>query len=305
MSGPRRISPPLAWIIALAFVSPLLLSVLAPIEIVEPAGLRGANEYHYRHDLDEFLNLPTERVDRPRGVMLAMSGGSCALVGPRQLAPDGVEMYVVFYPGATLERFDGLLDMLVDSNPDFIVVQDGVVTLALVEPVQFDEWVLDRYSETRSYWTGQLLGIARHFGVQRIEQLEDDNSWRCHARALPKSKWASKLDSERYSELVYSERQRKRVIEILSTFTAAEIPVLFVGAPMNTYTADYMTEVHQAARELVANNSALSSTSFHRPSSPLPESDFFDPVHLWPHANSTYREWLNDEIIRVLQDRSD
>ena len=303
MSQSRFSAPPTAWLIAFVIVVPMLLPVFAPVSIVEPAGLRGANEYHYRHDLRNFLIEDRAERSGPVCVMLAMSGGNCATVGPIQLSADGVHMYVAFYPDATAETFDGLLDLLVAGQPDFLVVQDTV--LVLDRPLRRYEKLSVKYEEARSYWSGQLIGLARKFGGQFADFEADDESWRCPAISKQKMMWEDAVQATMRRIDSYSQQRRTESVELLGRFSAANIPVLIASPPANSYTFGYGLAVHEAAGELVDERPANDIVTLHRQENLTPTAQFNDPMHLSPDASTAYREWLNSEIVQVLEERVD
>ncbi len=303
MSDTPSSAPVKAWLIALLVVLPMLLPLVAPFPFVEPAGLRGANEYHYREDLTRLFAQEKAERSAPLGVMLAMSGGNCATVGPLQLAGDGVHMYVAFYPDATAETFAGLIDLLVAGEPDFVVIQDTI--LVLDRPARRFEYASARYEEARSYWTGQLFGLARKLGVDFVDQDSSDESWRCPAIAKQKLMWEEAVQATMRRIDSYSQQRRAESVEFLQKFAAANIPVLIVSPPANNYTVGYGLAVHDAAAELATVGVQNASISLHRQVALTPTEQFNDPMHLSADASQSYRLWLNGEIKRVLRQRHD
>jgi len=301
LSDVRHAAPLRAWLIAVVLVVPTLLPLVAPISFIEPAGLRGANEYHYRHDLSQFLIEDRAERSGPVGVMLAMSGGNCATVGPIQLMADGVHLYVAFYPDATAETFDGLTDLLVAGRPDFLVVQDTV--LVLDRPLRRFEQISDKYEEARSYWSGQLIGLARKLGGGIAGVNANDESWRCPAISKQEMTWEDAVQATMRRIDSYSQQRRSESVALLDVFSAADIPLLIVSPPSNSYTTGYGLAVHLAASELIDERLATSAVSLHRQPALMPIAQFNDPMHLSPSASKAYREWLNSEIMQVLEQR--
>jgi hypothetical protein len=276
----------------------MALPIINPFEFVEPAGLKGANDYHYRHDLTNFLGSERKENAASNGVMLAMSGGNCATAGSLRLAPDGVSLYAAFYPSATIDAFDGLIDDIVAGKADFVVIQDSVLVSA--QPLRTFEKMSAKYDQARSYWSGQLHGLAPESGA-----LEDEEAWRCPAISKPQSAWAAVVADATAAIEPFSTQQQLAVADFLQDFSAAGIPVFIVGSPANSYTVEYRAKMHHAARELVGTDLAVGDVSFHQHATQLPDEDFSDPMHLSPSANQPYRYWLNDEIVKTLQDKSD
>jgi hypothetical protein len=303
MNERRHAAPRKAWLIAIVIVVPMLLPVFAPISFVEPAGLRGANEYHYRYDLSEFLIEDRAERSRPVGVMLAMSGGNCATVGPIQLTADGVHLYVAFYLDATAGTFDGLMDLLVEGRPDFLIVQDTV--LVLDRPLRRYEQLSNKYEEARSYWSGQLLGLAQKLGVGFANFEANEESWRCPAISKQKMMWEDAVQATIRRIDSYSQQRRTVSVDLLDTFSAANIPVLIASPPANSYTFGYGLAVHEAAGEFIDEGSVNGTVSLHRQASLTPTAQFNDPMHLSPNASQAYREWLNNEIVQVLEGQVD
>ncbi len=301
MSDSRYAAPLKAWLIALVLALPMLIPLFAPVSFVEPARLRGANEYHYRHDLSQFLIEDRAARTGPVGVMLAMSGGNCATVGPIQLTVDGAHMYVAFYPDATAETFDGLMDLLVKGQPDFLVVQDTV--LILDRPLRRFEQISETYEDARSYWSGQFLGVARKLGMPIVDFDAKDESWRCPAILKQKMMWEDAVEATLRRVDSYSQQRRTESVELLDIFSAANIPVLIASPPANSYTFGYGLAVHDAAGDLIDERPANFTASLHRQETLTPIEQFNDPMHLSPSASQAYREWLNSEIMQTLKER--
>ena len=297
MSNVRRISPPASWLIALVIASPIILPLLLPSTKLQP--VRAANETHYRRDLVEFLSSPGAGDDRPRGVMLAMSGGGCAAVGPSVLAANGVEMYLTVYNDATLAHFRGLLDVLVQSKPDFIVIQDTVLVLE-----KRSDWLRDGYLRARTFWREKLRGVMQQTGARQLND-QEINDWRCAGWPKDRATWTSYVEEQMVRILPNSEERRTHVANFIDVFADSNIPVIIAGPPMNPYTIDYSAKMHAAARQLVDSERRKHAVSFHRQIRPMPAAHFPDPFHLSPDKNQPYRDWLDSVIKRALQERSD
>ena len=297
MNGPRSVSPLKAWLLALVVALPIALPLLIPMTRIEPVELGVARELRFRHDLAEFLNTDRGVGNRPKGVMLAMSGGKCATVGPIRLADNGVDMYVASYPLATLASFDGLVDVLVDGTPDFIAIQDTV--LLRTEPIDRNQFL---YAQARSYWYGQIFALARRLNGRELESAEND-SWRCWPKSDHRETWAVQVQRSKAGMSFFLDQPSTRSIEFLNNFLAAGIPVIIASPPMNTYTVNYRQGVFQAASELVSASTPLQNVSFHRQLKLLPVAHFNGPHHLSSEASQPYRAWLNSEIVRVLRVR--
>lgn len=303
MSDSKRGAPLRAWLLAVVLVTPMLLPLVAPISFVEPAGLRGANAYHYRQDLARFLIEERGEHSGPMGVMLAMSGGNCATVGPLRLATDGASMYVVFFPDATSEAFDSLMDAVLAGEPDFVVIQDTV--LVLDRPLRRFERITDQYEEARSYWSGQVLGFARTLGGPFADIDADEESWRCPALLKQQWMWEDAVQATMGRINSYSQQRRAESVALLDTLSAARIPVIIVSPPSNNYTAGYGLAVHQAAGALLEGSVTYPTVKLRRQPDLTPIAQFNDPMHLAPDASQGYREWLNGEIVQVLEERVD
>ena len=297
MNRARRASPPNAWILALLLVLPLPLPLIAPIEFVEPAGLKVATTDYYRHDLATYFSTRRGDFDPPKGVMLAMSGGSCATFGPLQLSEGGVEMYVVTFNEATLKSFQALRDDLILGAPDFLVVQDAVI--AKTRPSSRS---LDLYKTARSYWVGQFRGIVHSQGTYN-QQTVTDESWRCPWGPLPQDDWPEIVARDKKRVSTYSKQMHDKTMNFLGEF-AASFPVLIVSQPRNEFTHEYSLEVFSVARALAGPQPTHSSVSFHRQVSAMSAMQFIDPLHLSPGENQPYRDWLNTEIVKVLEGRA-
>jgi hypothetical protein len=59
--------------------------------------------------------------------------------------------------------------------------------------------------------------------------------------------------------------------------------------------------VHAAAAAITAESANEAEVSLHRQSSLTPIDQFNDPMHLARSASGNYRQWLNREIIQVLE----
>lgn len=299
MSGARSISPMTAWLVALAMVLPMPIPLLVPLMIVEPAGIEGADEIHYRRELAEYLDTDRRIDGRAKGVMLAMSGGSCATVGASRLTESGVEMYVAYYYGATIATFEGLVDLLNDGRPDFIAIQD---TVLVMKPTPYQARNL--YYKARTHWYGQLYGLGAKLNFLAVDSDEND-SWRCGGNFVPREAWPDIVVSASNSISTITDQKRSQIVEFLGKFDAAGIPVIIAGPPENRYTASYRQEVFQIVQDVVNANSTLSNVTLHRQSRHTPLEHFYDPLHVAPEANQPYRNWLNNEIIHALRNRED
>jgi hypothetical protein len=206
-------------------------------------------------------------------------------------------LYVTFYPDATLQSFDKLVDVLVARKPDFIVIQDAV--LVIERPGQ---QVSMLYTWARSYWVGQIYGLARNLGGDKIVPV-DDQSWRCGSRILPRSNWPADVQGKMVRISPFSSDKKAEATRFLSPFLEAGIPVLVAGPPTNGYTIEYRTRMLKVVSELLDANPPLPGVSLHWQSELSPADNFLDPLHIMPARNQPYRDWLNSEIVRVLQER--
>ena len=292
MSGPRIFTPLKAWALALILTLPIAAPLLIPALTVDPAVYGEPDEYRYRHELAAYLAIPPGKRQRPKGVMLAMSGGSCATAGPPRLASDGADLYVVYFPFARLSYFQRLADDLVQSNPDFLVVQDAVLTRP-VRPVR------GLYRRARSYWANKIYSLAGRHDAEQTDQACAGN-WKCPLRAPQTDDW----DEPSTRVHPFSEHQQKSVVAFLTKFSKAKIPVIVASPPANEVSAQYRREVYRLAQTLISHDGPLHGVTLHRQSAFTPKSHFFDSTHLLPQANGPYRTWLNGEIMRVLRKRA-
>lgn len=299
MSGHRRSAPPTAWLLAFVTILPMPLPLLVPGEFAQHKIL-AANEELYRRELGEFLGAPRHDDSEMRGVMLAMSGGGCAAIGPRRLADDGVDLYMVVYNEATVMQFRGLVDDIVSGRPEFVVIQDTV----LIQTKPGDP-IRDRYREARSYWRSL---VRRGFAAQNGNRNGDAGgvgNWQCTGWPEARSQWAGKVRSRTDRLLAHPLKQHEAIAEFVGSFSDAGIPVMVVSPPANSYSSDYTSRVHDAARTLLSGEPPITGVSLHRQASLMPDELFPDPFHLSPEKNQPYRDWLNEEIIRVLGERAD
>lgn len=289
MSDARSAAPLWVWAITLALVLPLPAPFFIPSLIGDPAGVLGPNEFRYRHELGEFLKTAPRDRARPTGVMLTMSGGSCATVGPRRLASHGADMFVAYYSAASLNDYSGLIDVLVRAQPDFVVIQDTVLTQP-ARPLWFP------YSQVRAYWRSRIYQLAGRPSAREADQALR-NRWRCGTFLRPPRSWVYTPDRIK----PYSEHQRRNVAEFLTQFSKAKIPILIASPPANETTAEYRYKIFQVASALIAQDNTIPGVSLHRQSGLTPRRQFHDPIHLSPGASHTYRTWLNGEIMRIVE----
>ena len=291
-----RHSPPLvAWLLAIAVALPIALPLFLP----RPTGDSQPNEDRFRHELVEFLISNRGNDDSPRGVMLAMSGGSCATVGPRRLSPDGVDLYVAFYYEADLGTFSGLVDVLLDGKPDFVVIQDTVFVRA-----RTPNWARQKYRIARSFWTRQIKGLAGEVGTREANK-EVDYNWRCRGWPKERSEWTAHIVKSIARIRPYSDQLRAEAHDFVKSFTTSGIPVIIASPPTNSYAVDYRSRVFESVSQLMDSGSSIGAVSLHRQSTTLPAELFPDPNHISPEENQPYRDWLNAEIMRVLREQSD
>ncbi len=288
MNRAWRVTPLRAWVIALILVLPMLAPLLMPSMLPQPVESLYLSDDYYRQELIEYLQTPRAERKRPIGVMLTMSGGSCATVGPLRLAPEGVEMYVIYYPGATLSDFHWVTDTMVQGKLDFIVIQDTVLSFSR-------SLVYQLYLRSRQYWRKLLYSII---GLQdsKVGELT-----RCGVKTMPLKAWSGSVSRSIARIDPYSVRRREYVELFLSRFTDKKIPIMIASPPHNRFTAHYRSLVFDLASELVARGSALSGVSQHRQSEPTPTAQFRDPNHLSPKWSGAYRSWLSTEIERTLR----
>lgn len=293
MNGAGVFAPMGAWALAFALTLPMAAPLILPSLTVEPAVFGEPDEYRYRHELTAYLATPPDRRQRPKGVIFAMSGGSCATVGPLRLASDGADLYVVYFSLARLSYFPRLVDVLLNAKPDFVVVQDAVLTRP-TRPVR------GVYNRARSYWANKFYGLAGRQDTRQTDEVHDDN-WKCPSRARRRAGWDEPLSPVQ----PFSERQHKNVMAFLTAFSKAEIPVIIASPPANEVSAPYRGNVFRLAHTLISRDGPLPGVTLHRPAALTPKSHFFDPTHLQPAFNGPYRAWLNGEIMRVLRMRGD
>lgn len=292
-------SPPTAWLITFFLVLPIPLPLIYPIMMVDPGEFEGANEFVYRQQVAQFLERGRSGDNRSRGVMLAMSGGSCATVGPHMLSANGAEMHVVFYPEASPESFHGLIEVLVDGKPDFVVIQDTVLVRSQSSRAAT---ALLSYNSARSYWRGQFAGLARKLNGHEFGLADSDN-WRCPWPSQPQSSWPELVN--RYVEQIspYSEARNVQVVEFIRRLSAIETPVVIVAPPANKFTSKYRRQVFQAASAMADASPPLPNVSFHRQPQLMPTELFINPFHLSRESSQSYRTWLNNVVTGVLQVR--
>lgn len=293
MSRPRAFTPLRSWALALALTLPILAPLLIPTLKVEPAVFGEPDEYRYRHELAAYLATAPEKRQRPTGVMLAMSGGSCATIGPLRLSSDGADLYVVYFPSARLSYFHRLADDLVQAKPDFVVVQDAVLTRP-VRPV------VGLYRRARSYWANRIYGLAGWQDTRQADEAHAGN-WKCPLRAPQSDDW----DEPSTRVHPFSERHQKFVVAFLTKFSKAKVPVIVASPPANEVSAQYRRKVYRLAHTLISHDGPLHGVTLHRQSALTPKSHFSDPTHLLPQASGPYRTWLNGEIMRVIRKRAD
>lgn len=292
MSRAHRSSPLSVWLLALVLVLPISAPLLIPSVEINPTGIEAQNENRYRRELAEYLGpAPGER-ERPMGVMLTASGGICATEGPRRLSPDGVEMYVAYYSSATISDFQGLTDILIRTKPDFIVIQDIVVTRS-TSPIQ------RLYERARLNWKNRIDNFTRWTNAGNVGQ-DYQNNQSCRPKSLQQTAWTSVVSRIMANASPYSDSKQRTSVEFLANFSEANIPVLITSPPTNNFTADYRLEMFRNLSALVSQNDSTSGVSLHRQSGLTPATQFADPFHIWPSENEAYRTWLDSEIRRVL-----
>ena len=286
MNGARRASPPSAWALALALSIPIAAPLFIPFLSQTPS------EQFYRHELAEFLkSAPGER-NYPMGVMLTASGGNCATVGPQRLTANGAGMYVVKHSSGRSEDFQDLLDVLVNNHPDFVVIQDLVLTPP--HPA-----ANKNYQQARSDWRNLLVGLAQELHLLTAEQ-NSDRARRCSTALTPQEFWPDIVQRAMRHVRPYSDPQQRKIMNFLGAFPAAGIPVLVASPPQNEFTAGYRSKLFLAVSHLVQQDNSMTGVSLHRQPVLTPGEKFLDPLHLNPDENQAYRAWLNGEIMNAL-----
>ena len=268
MSSARSVSPLTSWLLAFVMVLPIPLTLFVPFMFVEPAGIEGADETHYRSEISDYLDADRRMDRRATGVMLAMSGGSCATVGPLRLSESGIDLYVAYYYGATIDTFEGLVNVLLDGAPDFIVIQD---TVLVMKPTPYQARAL--YYKSRTHWYGQFYGLAAKLELLEADTKGNDN-WRCGANLVPREAWPDIVESASNSISAVTAQKRSQIVGFLGKFDAAGIPVIVAGPPENRYTASYRKDVFQIVQDVVNGDSTLSNVSLHRQSELTPSEHF-------------------------------
>ena len=298
MNNIPRFSPVAAWLIALLVVFPMpwpLISqssnsVSATADVIKS---------RYHEDLAEFLQAPQEDDGSARGVMLAMSGGGCATIGPHRLAPQGAKLFSVVHNNAQLTHFLGLVDTITNGNVDFVVIQDTVVT-----KTQQREQLREKYWVVRTFWRDRVYELIQDLGAERLVRI-DKELWKCDGWPKERDDWAAEVDSGFARLTPYSEQRRVDIVSFIEEFDRLGIPVIIASAPTNSYSVAYSMKVHETASKLVHADPRLATVSLHRQPASMDDTLFPDPFHIRPEANQPYREWLNGVIMRVLQEHSD
>jgi len=292
MSNSYRTTPLRVWTFALILTLPMPAPLFLPVTEAKKVGTQYLSEDYYRQELVDYLHTPRTERKRPMGVMLTMSGGSCATAGSLRLVPDGVEMYVIYYSSANLADFYGVADTLIQSDPDFVVIQDTVLVYSRSQVVHL-------YRQARQFWRKLFFDLS---GIQDPHPVE---LARCYPTTMPLEAWP---DSVRRSIAIidpYSERQRKFVEKFLTQFTDIGIPIMITSPPHNEFSALYRSHVFGIASALVRQSPSLSGVSMHRQSEPTPTAQFNDPSHLSASESGAYRSWLNTEVERTLRIQND
>lgn len=298
MSGNRRSAPATAWLLALLMILPVALPLVVPAEYQKHYFLETRDELH-RRDLTGFLEAPRSGDDAPRGVLLAMSGVGCAAIGLPRLSANGVDLYMAVYNEATIHHYRSLVNDLVAGGADFIVIQDTVLIQTRAGyPIR------ERYRQARSYWRSQILrGLAVHTGRQYAEAGAVGH-WECTGWPAERSQWVAEVRNGMDRIFAHLQRQQDDVVDFIANFSAADIPVMIVSPPTNTFTIEYTSLIHDSARAMLSGEASMPGVSFHRQEALMPDALFPDPFHLSPEKNQPYRDWLNEEIMRVMKDRS-
>lgn len=291
MKQPAQHAPPTSWIIALAMALALLASF---VYFISTPGIVGdlplLKKFHA--EIDEHLTVPPSERDRPRGVMLASSGGMCAAEGPLKLSEAGPDLMILSFPIGTFDDFYPVAEKLVDRKPDFVIIQSSVL--------------IDKSPLEHEYrlFVGAVNHLVRDKVLGNAPETYPDIHPRhiCTDNRAPEEAWRyykSQIDNKRSNQL--SRASRARIVDAFHSLNRAHIPIMIVDVPRYPDTEEYGHWVMARVRDLVANaQHPMHRVTYHAMSEVLPTERFIDPYHVMTSVRPLYRAWLYAEIHKAL-----
>jgi hypothetical protein len=294
-----RPAPAASWLIALAMA---VVPALIFLRWIETPGILGDVPLigHMRTQIDDYLSDPPGRRDRMRGVMLAASGGLCAVAGDRQLPDGGPDLLVLAFPRATFDDYYPLINQLAAKRPDFIVIQSAVLTRStwLKRQVSFP------YDHEYSLFAGTFIFRVRQALIWKAPEtypLVTADRY-CGDKPLPAGAWKRQEDSLANStEGQFEGPARDRLFRGLEILADAGIPVIVAGVPRYDASAAYGESLMSRSRSLIAGAPRpVAGITFHDFPELLPKALFQDPLHVAPSVRPRYRAWLAGEIRNTL-----
>jgi hypothetical protein len=287
------------WAVAAVLCAPLALSMLVFVLLMKPDIVLsdGMEKYIELFDRD-FAPQPQDAPGDAgvnRGIVFATSSLARAIDGPKRLPGEGIELVLVPKTSASLLHFSLLIGPAIAARPDFVIVQS-----TLLVPTKWNAPPTAREA-TRFFWRRQVLALMPRFARSQARESVTPFLQR-PPKVVPVEQWRDNLEQLTGKILPRDHGRREQMRAILLRFAEAGIPVLVVAPPSNEFSEAYFARVSEQARSTVGPAAGAAAIVFLEPSGLWPNEQFFDPLHMYPDHNESYRAWLSAAIAAALGD---
>ena len=291
----NRPAPPAAWIVTLLLVSPLLYAS-AVVAIGAARGTAWSADPVVSARIAAFFAAPSRPAAR-RGVMLGISGGLCTFAGAPPEGP--IDVLPIGAIGQGFHELYPYIDDVVARRPDVILVQ-GTSLVTIADPPTGYQLVRRRLRE-QLLWP--LLGVRSRKLEGAVAGADRDI---CGSDALPMGDWPGAIAV--YVAWVTHDpgaAARARLVSALSRLIDSGIPIVVFDQPRNAYSADYFDLVDRKIDGLLdALGDRRHRLIVRRDRRIVPESMFFEPVHLTPEGGAQFRRRLIADVVTQLDARA-
>ncbi|MGD9904325.1 MAG: hypothetical protein AB7U83_12745 [Vicinamibacterales bacterium] len=282
-------APAAAWAVCLCLVAPLGYG-LAEQAVAAARGASAADP-QIANQIGTFLT-GEHRPNRPRGVMLGISGGWCAFEGADDGPPAVLPVAAI---GQGLHELYPYLGDIVAGRPDFILIQSTALVTASAPPSPYR--VARR--RLRERFLSPLLRRRAAFKEGVVAGAGHDI---CARLAQPHDRWDREVSTDiAWISQDLGDSSRERLRQELARLIDSGIPILVFAQPRNRHSAAYHRllddRVDALLRPLGDRRRALTMLRYPEIE---PDESFYEPLHLAPAGAAAFRRRLFADIDRVL-----
>ena len=284
-------APPTSWAIAFAMAFTLLGAFGYFVWTPGSVGDLPLQK-KFEAQIDEHLAVPRGERKRPRGIMLASSGGMCAAEGPLELSEAGPDLLILSFPIGTFDDFHPIAEKLVERKPDFVMIQSSVVVDKSLLRREYRLFVGAVNHHVRDKLLGNAPETFPTVDPRRVctDDRKPDEVWQF---------FKDQIEGKRYEKM--SRARRSRIVDAFEAMNDAHIPIMIVDVPRYQETVEYGEWLMSRVRELIADaEGPLHRVTYHAMAEILPTDRFIDPYHVKTSVRPMYRAWLYEEIHKAL-----